>query len=95
MDNLNVHKHWAVKPLYPKLKITLVYNVVAFPDGNPIETIFSLVKRAFKKERLSQLANDKTFYMSAAIKRAFAKITPENVVNCARASLKILTEFNF
>ena len=76
MDNLGIHKHWNVKPLYSKLRITPVYNIVAFPDGNPIETIFSLVKHTFKKERLNRLSNEKTFFMEAAIKRAFKKVTP-------------------
>ena len=48
MDNLGVHREKTVTPLYLQLNIKPIFNVPYFPDGNPIESIFSIVKRVFK-----------------------------------------------
>ena len=47
MDNASIHKSKEVKPYYAQLKITPVLNVGYSPEFNPIEAVFSKVKRLF------------------------------------------------
>ena len=61
MDNLGSHKTDSVKALYRQLNITALYNVPYFPDGNPAEGSFSVVKNYYKRMRLLHLVNDVHF----------------------------------
>ncbi len=47
MDNLWVHKNAQVRELMAKLDIRPIYNVAYSPEFNPIEAVFSKVKRHF------------------------------------------------
>ncbi len=47
MDNLWVHKNAKVRELMAKLDIRPIYNVGYSPEFNPIEAVFSKVKRKF------------------------------------------------
>ena len=49
MDNLAVHKHKEVLPVYEELDFDVVYNVKYMPDFNPIEVIFAHVKGWYKR----------------------------------------------
>ena len=44
---------------YKDYKIVPIFNETYSPDYNPIETIFSQVKRRYKELRLNKLANGK------------------------------------
>ena len=57
-DQLKVHKSNKVKPYYTALNIVPIYNVGYSPEFNPIESVFSQVKRVFCRERLNKLVNN-------------------------------------
>ena len=46
-DQLVVHRSKEVKPWYDQLNIKLVLNVGYSPEFNPIEAVFSKIKRVF------------------------------------------------
>ena len=56
-DQLQVHKSNKVKPFYHTLNIVPIYNVGYSPEFNPIESVFSQVKRTFCRDRLNKLVN--------------------------------------
>ena len=92
MDQLSVHKHFAVKPVYEELEITPIYNVGYSPEFNCIESCFSQVKRNYILERLNSLANDLYFDPTTEIRKAFRVVTPELVQACLRMSEAKLNE---
>jgi len=94
MDNLRVHKMRGVLEAYRILHQYPIYNIAYSPEFNPIEAVFSQVKRHFKKARLSKIANNEDFDTEAAIHAAFNSVRPENVDPCIRKSLKLLETFN-
>ena len=53
MDNASIHKSRGVKPIYEDRDIKPVFNVPYSPDFNPIEAVFSKVKRLFSNSRLN------------------------------------------
>lgn len=57
-DQLQVHKSKHVRPFYSSLDIVPIYNVGYSPEFNPIESVFSQVKRVFCRERLNKLVNN-------------------------------------
>lgn len=59
MDKLAVHRANAIKPVYEKLGIMPIFNVGYSPELNPIEAVFSKVKRTYNKQRLNCLVNQK------------------------------------
>ena len=79
MDNLWVHKKGTVKACLTEHNIVPIYNCAGFPDGNPIECCFSLVKAKYKKDRLNYLVNGRMFDIEEGIDRALEAITPELV----------------
>ena len=52
MDQLSVHTCNRSKDKMKFLGFEVVYNASYSPEYNPIETIFSIVKRKIKNERL-------------------------------------------
>ena len=52
MDNLNVHRSKEVKEFYRDNDISCLYNVSYSPEFNPIESVFSQVKRFYNRVRL-------------------------------------------
>jgi transposase len=61
MDKLAVHRHKEVKLMYEALNIKPIFNVGYSPEFNPIESVFSQVKRSYNKARLNKLANGEIF----------------------------------
>ena len=53
MDRLAVHKQKDVSEWLAKLNITPLWNVSYSPEFNPIEAVFSKVKRLFNSRRLN------------------------------------------
>ena len=90
MDNASIHRAREVKPTYHELKITTVFNVAYSPEFNPIEAVFSKIKRLFNRQRLNHLANKKGFNFDRTIKQSFKAITPEHCSACVRKSLFLL-----
>ena len=64
-----------MKPVYIELDIVPVYNVGYSPEFNPIESVFSQVKRVFCRKRLNKLVNKEEFNTNKVIRAAFAKVT--------------------
>ena len=73
-----------MKPWYEKLNIMPIFNVGYSPEFNPIEACFSQVKRAYNRERLNALANDRSFNQTTEIKVAFRQVTPALVQACIK-----------
>ena len=90
MDQLGVHKAKVVAPWYRSLNILPVFNIGYSPQFNPIEAVFSLVKRLYCKERLRCLVNKIGFNSERTIKAALRSITPEHCGACARKSMHLL-----
>ena len=90
VDNLWVHKSAKVRELMAKLDIRPIYNVAYSPEFNPIEAVFSKVKRAFGSQRLQNLVTKVGFHMEKEIEAAFKAITPAHCANCARKSRYLL-----
>ena len=57
MDNLSVHKSRDVQHVLELLKIRPIYNAPYYPDGNPIEFVFSMVKREYKQRKMHDILN--------------------------------------
>ena len=49
MDNLSVHKTLAAQTAYRHLDIKPIFNLAYSPEYNPIELVFSQVKRIFNR----------------------------------------------
>ena len=79
MDNLNVHKTPTAMKLYDELDILPIFNITYMPDLNPIEAVFSQVKRMFCQRRLWHLVNGIDFDIDNHVENAFDVITPELV----------------
>ena len=77
MDQLTVHRAKLVNPVYKELKITRIFNKTGSPDYNPIESVFSQVKRDYCRNRLQSLANDQAFFIAENIRKSFKKVTRE------------------
>ena len=90
MDNLWVHKNVQVRELMSKLNIKPIYNVAYSPEFNPIEAVFSKVKRQFSCQRLHNLVTKIGFNMDTEIETAFRTIKPAHCAACARKSLFLL-----
>ena len=90
MDNASIHKSKIVKPEYEHRDIKPVFNVPYSPDFNPIEAVFSKVKRLFSNARLNLLVNKKGFNMDNEIKKAFKAIKADHCSACVRRSYALL-----
>jgi len=94
LDNLAVHRTTEVKEAYDKNNIQAIYNVPYRYDFNPIELVFSQVKRVFRKAKLNAFINDKPFDYKAEIHKAFSAVSKQTVANCIRHSTEIITKIN-
>ena len=81
-----------MQPVYKNLNIVPIYNVGYSPEFNPIESVFSQVKRVFCRKRLNKLVNKEEFDTNKEIRDAFAKITKETVDACIRKSMHSLRD---
>ena len=90
MDQLTVHQAKTVQPFYRDLNILPVFNIGYSPQFNPIEAIFSKVKRIFCRDRLNCLVNKTGFNAEKTIKAAFKSITQAHCAACVRKSRNLL-----
>ena len=81
-----MHKAAKVRAKMVELDIKPIFNVGYSPEFNPIERVFSKVKRRFNAKRLSDLVNGRGFNFDRTITAAFKEVTVDNCVNCVRKS---------
>jgi transposase len=79
MDNLSAHKRPQVKRLVESAGATVLYLPPYSPDFNPIEMIWSKVKRL-----LRTFAARTVDALHDAFGRAFAAVTPGDILGCFR-----------
>ena len=72
------------------MNIKPVFNVSYSPEFNPVEAVFSKVKRLFNSRRLNNLVNKTGFNADREIKAAFKAITVEHCAACVRKSYFLL-----
>jgi hypothetical protein len=77
MDNLAVHKSYVVRDELARLNIEVIFNCAYYPDGNPIELIFSMTKNAFKRMKTNDILNGRTRDTVDLVKKSFVNITRE------------------
>ena len=90
MDKLPVHRAKEVTTVLQQLDMVRIFNVGYFPEGNPIEAVFSKVKSIFCRRRSNCLINKVGFNMDREIENAFQQITGEHCGACARKSYLLL-----
>ena len=81
-----------MKPIYVELDIVPVFNVGYTPEFNPIESVFSQVKRVFCRERLNKLVNNEEFDTNKMIHNAFSKVTKTTIDACIRKSMNMIRD---
>ena len=74
MDRLSVHMSLKVQKKMNELGIRYVYNSAYSPNFNPIENVFSIVKKHIKTERLRKFILNKEEDLPKIIKEQFRKI---------------------
>ena len=84
MDNATIHKKPCVKEQWSKLNMEPIWNIGYSPEFNPIEAVFSKVKRLFNSQRLNNLVNKTRFNADKEIKGAFKQISVEHCCSCVR-----------
>ena len=60
-----------------RLNIEAIFNCAYFPDGNPIELIFSMTKNAFKRMKTNDILNGRNRDTVDLVKKSFENITKE------------------
>ena len=90
MDNAGIHTSRELDDVWKKLHITKVFNVKYSPEFNPIEAVFSKVKRLFNNQRLNNLVNKTGFNFDRVIQGAFKSISAEHCGACVRKSKFLL-----
>ena len=92
MDQLKVHKSKDVDKVYKELDIMPLYNLSYSPEYNPIESVFSQVKRTYNSVRLNKLANGEIFDQTEQVRRSFRQITSKVVNSCIKQSWNKLND---
>ena len=72
-----------------ELDIKPIFNVGYSPEFNPIERVFSKVKRRFNAKRL---VNKRGFNFDRTITAAFKEVTVGNCANCVKKSYGLLEQ---
>ena len=90
MDNLSVHRSNLVRDFMMKNDIAWLFNVPYSPDTNPIENVFSIVKKRFKQLRTNQIINGGNQKQEDLINQAFGSVQKQSVVNMIRHSLDLI-----
>ena len=75
-----------------ELDIKPIFNVGYSPEFNPIERVFSKVKRRFNAKRLADLVNKRGFNFDRTITAAFKEVTVGNCANCVQKSYGLLEQ---
>ena len=86
MDNARIHHAILVKEYMEnenKYNNKIIYNIPYNPETNPIELIFSNVKRYFRKYNKNGISN-----IEKLIDKSFKKITSKSIENSFIKSLE-------
>ena len=75
MDNLSCHHSRLAQQKMEQLQIRPIFNAAYFPDGNPIEFVFSIVKREYITRKLDNILNGRKHELRKEIRKAFEKPT--------------------
>jgi len=67
-----------------------IWNIGYSPEFQPIEAVFSKVKRYFNSQRLNNLVNKTGFNADKEIEAAFKTITADHCAACVRKSFFLL-----
>ena len=94
-DNVNIHKANNVATLCGQLDIRLLWNIPYYPDCNPVESCFSVVKNYYRRRRREALVADAPFDSKQVARESFARVRPEHVQHCERRSMNLLMQTNF
>ena len=78
MDNLRVHHTLKVKDYCKRNDIQIIFNLAYYPDGNPIEVIFSKAKRLFKGLKTNEAVNGRSTKTTTLIDCSFAQVTKQD-----------------
>ena len=87
LDNASVHRTHAVQAAAVAKGYSLLYIPPSTPENNPIELVFSKVKRAFYKARCSHTAW--TGDLRQHIDRAVATVSAMDVVHCFQHTVRV------
>ena len=90
MDNLSAHTSERAKKAMRDHGFRFVYNVPYSPDYNPIEFVFSLVKRNFKHMRAKKLTGLIQDSHETMVAKAVRKIKKKDVISCVNHVVKLL-----
>jgi transposase len=71
MDNLSVHRSIEIRERMDELGIAYIFSPIYSPDLNPVEYVFSMVKKQIKAERLNAIVNEKEIDLYSVIKDSF------------------------
>ena len=75
---------------YKELYITPVFNSTYAPAYNPIEQVFSKVKRVFKERRLNKIVNNVKVNEQELIRWSFNQIDKNHILHAINSSMTLL-----
>ena len=90
MDRLSTHFSGKSKDKMRELGIRWIYNVAYEPDYNPIELVFSMVKRNFKQLRAQKLMGLIHDSHEQLVTKSVQRLKKKDIVNCVNHVIKIL-----
>jgi len=67
MDNLSVHRSIEIRERMDELGIAYIFSPIYSPDLNPVEYVFSMVKKQIKAERLNAIVNEQEIDLYSVI----------------------------
>ena len=82
MDNLSSHTSERSKQAMRDKGIRYIYNVPYSPDYNPIEFVFSIVKRNFKALRAKKMIGLIQDSHEAMVTKAVKNVKKKDVIAC-------------
>ena len=87
MDNMTVHHSRLALQKYQELGITPIFNVMYSPQFNSIESVFSMVKAAYKKSLLKDILEESQKKRTTLIKEAILGLDPDKIAKCLAHSM--------
>ena len=72
-----MHRSKKVLDYMESKQIPAVFNPAYYPDGNPIEYAFNVVKQKYKKQVLYNILNEKKTDVEEELKKAFESLKKE------------------
>ena len=94
LDNLRVHHSRKVKEYCDRKGIGLVFNLAYSPEYNPIETVFSLLKAKYKKEKHISMVKEGSFQPLQIITESIEDLNKDTVKKISAKGLKQLTDLS-